>query len=113
MQPDNFCVNSERFVIFLTFLVLNSIPIEDRFKFIIIETLKQYIYVFQNKRVKIGNQSFGNFTHISEAFQRCYLDDEKTGSFFSRVINNPQSDYSRYIYFYLTYLIQKKKIRRS
>ena len=86
---------------------------EDRFKFIIIETLKQYIYVFQNKRVKIGNQSFGNFTHISEAFQRCYLDDEKTGSFFSRVINNPQSDYSRYIYFYLTYLIQKKKLEEA
>jgi tetratricopeptide (TPR) repeat protein len=41
------------------------------------------------------------------------LKDEKTGAFFRNLINNQQGDYSRYIFFYLNYLIDKKQIREA
>ena len=50
---------------------------------------------------------------ILETFQRCYLDDKNTGTFFSKLINNSEADYSRYVYFYLTYLIEKNLIQQA
>ena len=47
---------------------------------------------------------------IAETFQRCYLDDPKTGNYFSNLINKNETDYTRYIYFYLSYLVQKDKL---
>ncbi len=86
---------------------------KDRFKFIIHNSLEQFIIVFQSKKLKEKTQDFGNLSLITETFQRCYLDDKKTGSYFSRLINNAQSDYSRYIYFYLTYLIEKDQFKEA
>ncbi len=86
---------------------------EDRLNFIILNSLKQYIDVFNSKKINENFQKFGNLSIISETFQRCYLDDESTESFFTRLINNPQADYSRYIYFYLSYLIEKNKISEA
>ncbi len=83
---------------------------EDRFNYIILNSLKQYVEVFNTKTIQKENQNFGNLTFVTEAFQRCYLDDKNTDSFFSRLINNSQTDYSRYTYFYLSYLIEKNKI---
>ena len=86
---------------------------EDRLNFIILNSLKQYIDVFNSKKITENDQKFGNLSIISETFQRCYLDDKNTDSFFTRLINNPQADYSRYIYFYLSYLIGKNKISEA
>ena len=86
---------------------------KDRFNFIILNSLKQYSNVFKNKKIQKGNQNFGSLSLITETFQRCYLNDENTGSFFSELINNSQADYSRYIYFYLTYLIDKNQIEEA
>jgi tetratricopeptide (TPR) repeat protein len=86
---------------------------KDQFNLIILNSLKQYIDVFINKKIQKGKKNFGNLSLISETFQRCYLDDKNTGSFFSKLINNKQADYSRYIYFYLTYLIEKKQIDKA
>ena len=86
---------------------------KDRFNFIILNLLKQYSHVFINKKIQKENQNYGNLSLISETFQRCYLDDKNTDSFFLKLINNNQSDYSRYIYFYLTYLIKKNKIEEA
>ena len=85
--------------------------LEDRFEFIILSLLKQHVDVFENKKIQEDNINFGNLSLISETFQRCYLDDNKTGSFFLKLINDVQSDYSRYIFFYLTYLIEKNQIK--
>ena len=96
--------------------ILSEVPEslqKDRFSFIILNSLKQYVEVFNNKKIQKGNQNFGNLSFISETFQRCYLDDKNTGSFFSKLINNNQADYSRYIYFYLTYLIDKNQIEEA
>ncbi len=93
--------------------ILIAIPenlIEERFNLIIINSLIDYIDVFKNKKIKIENNKFGSLSLISETFQRCYLDDKNTDSFFSRLINNSEADYSRYIFFYLTYLIEKNRI---
>ena len=38
------------------------------------------------------------------------MNDKNTDSFFLDLINNNQADYSRYIFFYLTYLIEKNRI---
>ena len=86
---------------------------KDRFSFIILESLKQYIDVFNNKKIKKGNQNFGNLSLISETFQRCYLDDKNTGTYFLKLFNNSESDYSRYTYFYLTYLIEKNQTEEA
>ena len=83
---------------------------QDRFNYIIVKSLKQYAYVFKNKKILKENNNFGNLSFIAETFQRCYLGDENTSSYFSKLINNNEADYSRYIYFYLTNLIENNKI---
>ncbi len=93
--------------------ILFSIPEElqtDRFNYIIVNSLIQYADVFENKKIRNKKNNFGNLSLITETFQRCYLDDKKTDTFFSKLINNAQADYSRYIFFYLTYLIEKNRI---
>jgi len=82
---------------------------DDRLSLIIAETLKQYLYVFdENKISKIKNK-FGNFSFINEVFQRCYLNDENTKTYFKNLINLENEDYSRYIFFYLNYLIENNE----
>ncbi len=83
---------------------------EDRFNLIIVNSLIQYADVFKNKKIKNEKSNFGSLSSISETFQRCYLNDKNTDFFFSRLINNVQADYSRYIFFYLTYLVEKNRI---
>ena len=96
--------------------ILTEIPEEfqkDRFNYIIVNSLIQYTKVFKNKKIENKEKNFGNLSLISETFQRCYLDDKNTDTFFLNLINNRQADYSRYIYFYLTYLIKKNRIEEA
>ena len=86
---------------------------KDRFNFIILDSLKKYVEVFNTKKIQKESQNFGDLTVVNETFQRCYIDDKNTGSFFSRLINNSQTDYSRYTYFYITYLIEKNQIKEA
>ncbi len=83
---------------------------EKRFNLVISETFRQYIYTFKNKKISKNKQNFGNLSLISQSFQRCYLEEKNTGSFFLNLINNQQGDYSRYIFFYVNYLIDNQKI---
>jgi tetratricopeptide (TPR) repeat protein len=83
---------------------------QNRFNLVIFETLRQYFYTFNNKKILSNKQNFGNISIINQAFQRCYLKKESTRSSFLNLINNPDGDYSRYIFFYLNYLIENKKI---
>ena len=85
----------------------------DRIKLVIFETLKQYIYTFKNNRILDNKKNFGNISLIAETFQRCYLEDQKTSSFFLDLINIQQGDYSRYIFFYLNHLIDNKKLNEA
>ena len=78
----------------------------DRLSLIIAETLKQYLYVFEENKISKIKNKFGNFSLINEVFQRCYLDDKNTKTYFKNLINSENEDYSRYIFFYLNYLIK-------
>ena len=83
---------------------------QNRFNLIISEILKQYVYTFKSKKISSKKQNFGNISLISQIFQRCYLKEDNTKSFFLNLINNQQGDYSRYIFFYINYLIENKSI---
>jgi tetratricopeptide (TPR) repeat protein len=79
----------------------------DRLSLIIAETLKQYLYVFEKNKISKTKNKFGNFSFINEVFQRCYLNDENTKVYFDKLFNSQDdADYSRYIFFYLNYLIE-------
>ena len=87
----------------------------DKFDKIILETLKQYLYVFEEKEIPSIKNKFGDLSLINVVFQRCYLDDKNTQSYFENLINNKDNirnkgaDYSRYIFFYLSYLIEHNR----
>ena len=83
----------------------------DRLNSAILESLKQYIYVFKEKKILNNQKKLGKLSKISETFQRCYLDDDATDTFFSSLINDEEADYSRYVYFYLTYLVEDNRIQ--
>ena len=86
---------------------------ENRINLVIFETLKQYIYTFKNKKLLPNKKNFGNLSLIAEAFQRCYYNDQRTGTFFLNLINSQQGDYSRYIFFYINYLIQNNEFDQA
>ena len=83
---------------------------QDRFNLAILEVLEQYIFVFKEKKIINNKKSFGKLSIISETFQRCYLNDPKTDIFFSNLINNNEGNFTRYIYFYLSYLIENNRV---
>ena len=56
----------------------NNFVQQDRFNKAILETLRQYVYVFKEKKILNNKKNFGNLSIISDTFLRCYLDDPKT-----------------------------------
>ena len=79
----------------------------DRIYLIVAETLKQYLYVFEENKISKTKNKFGNFSFINEVFQRCYLNDKNTITYFNQLVNSKNNEnYSRYIFFYLSYLIE-------
>ena len=83
---------------------------QNRFNLVIFETLRKYIHTFKYKEISNNEKNFGNISIITQAFQRCYLKKKNTKSPFLNLINNLDGDYSRYIFFYISYLIENKKI---
>ena len=83
---------------------------DDRVDAAILESLKDYIFTFKEIKILKNKKNFGKLSSISEAFQRCYIQDDNTDAYFSKLINNPDIDYSRYIFFYLAYLIENDRI---
>ncbi len=83
---------------------------DDRVDAAILESLKDYIFTFKEIKIFKNKKNFGKLSSISEAFQRCYIQDDNTDAYFSKLINNPEIDYSRYIFFYLAYLIENDRI---
>ena len=78
----------------------------DRLSLIIADTLKQYLYVFEENKISKTKNKFGHISFISEVFQRCYLNDKNTKTYFNKLINAQNKNFSRYIFFYINYLIK-------
>jgi tetratricopeptide (TPR) repeat protein len=86
----------------------------DRLLLIVAETLKQYLYVFERNKISNIKNKFGNFSFINEVFQRCYLNDKNTKVYFNNLVNSQNnSNYSRYIFFYLNYLLENEKYEEA
>jgi tetratricopeptide (TPR) repeat protein len=86
----------------------------DRIALIIAETLKSYLYVFEKNQIPIENNRFGNFSYINEVFQRCYLEDKNIENYFETLINNENEEsYSRYIFFYINFLIENNRYEEA
>ena len=83
---------------------------QNRFNLAILESLKQYIFVFKEKKFLDNKKNLGKLSIISETFQRCYLGDQNTDVYFSKLFNDIEADYTRYIFFYLSYLIENNRI---
>ena len=82
---------------------------KDRFNLAILESLKQYIYVFKEKKILNDKKNFGKLSIISETFQRCFIGDTSTDEYFSKLVYDDESNYTRYIFFYLSYLIENNR----
>ncbi len=87
---------------------LKAFQQNDTYEFIIYETLKSYNKLFLDGIIESPNQNFGKISLITTAFQNCYLNSNKTNSHFINLINSAEGNYSRYLFFYLTKLIENK-----
>ena len=88
---------------------LNNFEEADRFDLAILESLKEYIYVFKENKILENKKDFGKLSIISEAFQRCYLNDKGTDEYFLNLINDVEADYTRYNFFLLSFLIENDR----
>lgn len=83
---------------------------QDNFKVAIYESLKQYIYVFENKKIQKKGKKIGKMSLINQTFQNCYLGKSNTDTYFMNLINDDyEEDLSRYKYFYVGYLIDNNR----
>ncbi len=85
----------------------------NRFNSAILDNLRDYVFVFKEKRLPNDIKNYGNLSIISTTFQRCYLGDAKTKTFFSKLVSNDDADLTRYTFFYLAYLIENNKIEEA
>ncbi len=92
---------------------LSKFSSNDTLNLIIYESLKNYNYLFENKRIPSNDSTFGNLSLISMAFQSCYLGEKQTQFYFDNLINNKEVDYSRYIFFYINNLIEQNKFQTA
>ena len=93
---------------------LNNLPkfsSNDTLNQVIYNSLKNYNFLFENKRMPSNDSTFNNLTLISRAFQSCYLGKKQTQFYFFDLINNKEVDYSRYIFFYINNLIEQNKFQ--
>ena len=83
------------------------------FENIIAQTIQSYNYLFLNGNMQKTENNLGKLTLINRAFQECYIDSGKDNNYFLNLINSEDGDYSRYIYFYLSSLINNKDFKTA
>ena len=86
---------------------------ENTYEFIIIKTLESFNNLFKNKKLQYSTDDFGKLSLIVNAFQNCYLNSNKTDSHFLNLINSAEGDYSRYLFFYLSNVIENKDYKTA
>ena len=82
------------------------------FNWVKIEKLNLNLYeakkVFQNSSPK-----YKNINKINSVFLNCYYDSNKLDSKFENLINDPNTDYSRYTFFYVNSLLNKNQFNKA
>ena len=89
---------------------MHNLAEQDRINLAILEIFKQYVYVFKEKKILNSKKNLGKLSIISETFEKCYLKDKDADQYFLKLLNDQESDYTRYIYFYINYLIENNRI---
>ena len=79
------------------------------YEFIIFKTIKSYNKLFANRKIKSNKENFGKLSFITNAFQHCYLNSQKSNALFLNVVDPAEGDYSRYLFFYVSFLIQNNR----
>ncbi len=83
---------------------------DDRYHIILSKVLKNYLEVFKSNNIEsYKNNNFAELDEISLAFLSCYFNLKNTDEKFEEFIEYDGSS-SRYIHFYLDYLIEQNKI---
>ncbi len=86
---------------------LKTFEDDDSYEFIVYKILDSYFKLFKNNEIiSIKNKNFGKLFSITEAFQSCYVQSKNTNSLFINLINSSEGNYSRYLFFYLSKLLQ-------
>jgi len=85
----------------------------DNYHFIIHEVLSSYNELFLTRELSTNQENFGKLSLINEAFQRCYLNQTEANSKFLNLFNSEEGDYTRYLFFYLNNLIEKKNFESA
>ncbi len=83
------------------------------FELIIYESLKNYIYLFENKQTLLNNNTLGNLSLVSKIFHSCYIGEKATQAHFENLVNSDEVNYSRYIFFYINYLIEQNQFSKA
>ena len=78
------------------------------YEFVIIKILESYNHLFLNSKIKKNSRNLGRIDLITSSFQNCYLGTKKTDSNFLNLINSSENEYSRYLFFHLGNIIEKK-----
>ena len=80
----------------------------EAYEFVIIKILESYNHLFLNSKIKKNNRNLGRIDLITSSFQNCYLGTKKTESNFLNLINSSENEYSRYLFFHLSNIIENK-----
>ena len=79
---------------------------DNTYERVILKSLESYNYSFLYKKIGKKDRNLGRIDLITQAFQNCYLDSNNTNTHFLNIINFQESDYSRYLFFYLAHIIE-------
>jgi len=92
---------------------LSKFKTNGTFELIIYESLKNYIYLFEKKQTPSNDITLGNLSLISKIFHSCYLGEKQTQNYFENLVDSVDVDYSRYIFFYINYLIEQNQFSKA
>ena len=106
-------INKKKYVQASKIIKSFNLSNENTYEFIIIKTLESFNNLFKNKKLQYSTDDFGKLSLIVNAFQNCYLNSNKTDSHFLNLINSAEGDYSRYLFFYLSNVIENKDYKTA
>ncbi len=95
-RESNFILNN-----FLSNVLLNWVSLKDL-----------DLNTAQNK-INGGDSRFENLRNIQNVFLHCFYKSQKTEFFFKELVLNQKMDFSRYNYFYATYLLNNGELEKS
>ena len=83
---------------------------DGKLEYVLYRTIKRYTELFLNKKTSKNDiNELGNIGEITNAFEKCYLGEMDTEKSFINLINSDDGDFSRYLFFYVNYLISNEK----